>query len=223
MDLAFSSGSNIENPTHHIGIMDGERQNWKQNKLQLNKSAHHLDTALIDIEFAECILNYDTFKFHTEEFEKPIHMRFYPQYKVCKELNEEIFSNLQNIYNGMFSLRLLQDEFHNCNDKQINPTYTLIPCADQIEGIVSQIVYTKIVNNNIKIGKDGEWNENLTYALYALINKYDIKEINEKNLECLSKEFKKCGLKEFASKQFLTKKLKELENVFVNVSITHSM
>ncbi len=219
LNLNFNCGKNITRPTTRMGIMNQEYNNWLVNKLNLRKSAHHLVSAVMNIQFTECIINYATYIHHCEEYEKEPFQRYFPEYETCKKLNEGVFDRLDDIYWGMFSLELVKSSFHTTKDSaQNNEKYLLMPCMNEIIDY-KELVYKRIIKNNIVINKKQEWDEKYTYGLHALCDLHNITEINDKNLQILSEEFLECGLKKFAKKDFLYTKLKSLKKRFVNIKI----
>ncbi len=219
INLNYNCGKRITRPTTRMGIMNQEYNNWLNNKLNLHESAHHLVTAVENIKFSKCIINYATYIHHCEEFTKKAYQRYYPKHDTCKKLNRKVFQNLDKIYWSMFSLNLFTTSFHETkNSKEKNREYIMMPCMTEIFDH-TQLVYKKIIENNIEINKKQEWDERYTYGLHALCDLHNIKDINPHSLNILSNEFKKNGLLKFADKNFLYKKLKNLKKRFINIKI----
>ncbi len=205
LEYAWNCGKGIFQPSFHWGIMGGEFKNKQQNILALCKTSHYMCTALYEISIAKCILNYLTYTMHVKQCKLPKAKRRFPQYPTMKDEYPWVMQKLQNIYNGVSSLLTVEHEFH--SDE--NHVFYLMPNTRIIK-ILPTLIYDKIISNNITFNKTDEWNERHKYGLHAIIEKYNITQVNDENIQTLIEEFKENGLHQFATKKLLSGKLQNI-------------
>ncbi len=207
----FNCGKYLKVPTYHNGIMVQERNNKLQNILDLCKSSHHMNTALLEIDIAKAILNYLNFQMHEKQYELPAYKRRYPQYAPHKHGPYlPIFEQLKSIYIHLLSLELFKKQFH--QQKQISDNkyiWTLLPNTD-IVSIVPKIIVDKIIANNLLMNKENQWTQKHTYGVRALVEEFKIKTLNDTNIEFVINKLRQCQInKKLLKKNLIAAKIKD--------------
>ncbi len=218
MELSYNCGEFIEDTAWNYGIFVAEYNNKIQNLFQTAKSSHHLLSALQEIRVAKAVINYKTYKQHiSQKNRSTIHKQKFPNCKTHMEKYPEVFEELAGVYKSLFNLAGVKSQFHvNKNNK-----YMLMADSYVIEQI-APLLYSDIIKNNIKLNKDKKWNEKLTFACHALIQKNKMKEVNTKNLKIIREALQNAGWEKLSKNtKLLQEKLSKMLKNYNNRIIIH--
>ncbi len=183
----FNLGKFIKISPWHIGIMIGEYMNKIGNMLKCSGSAHHLTTAVGDMEFQRAILNYLNLRLHIRQKEKDPSKRINPEAPLHMDEYPTVFKEMRRLYNNVLSLEWFGWGFHHFSDTK----YTLLPTVQIIQTLPEKI-HQKILSENLLFNTKKEWDSRHTIALHSCVEKFDIKNIGDisaNKVKLIVKEF----------------------------------
>ncbi len=207
--LSYNAGKFIPETPFNYGIFVGEFNNKIQNMFNTGKSTHSLFSGLIEIPMCCSVINYQCFRRYLKQRDMvTIHQKKFPNVQSHIQNYPHVFDDLAHLYKTLFSLELIQQQFH----KNENEDWFLMPTAS-ITKVIPQLLYTEIVDNNILFNKEKQWTEKITYGVHALVQKYNMQHVNDDNIKIIQKALRKVKLTELAkNKKVISEKLENILN-----------